>query len=162
IPRGGDQCAESSAVHRAQYYSVEHGVRDGDRRIRLAAGDPVWLEDPVLKGGWDRTGGAPQHGVQPNYDQPFGNAGRDISRGYAFYQADLGLSKNLTVTERFNLQFRAEAFNVSNTAEVLKGNANNERLECYTRSAGRPSRALRSQAFPSRTSFSTVFTLIPR
>jgi len=62
---------------------------------------------------------------QPNYDQPFGNAGRaTFSRGYAFYQADLGLSKNFTVTERFNLQFRAEAFNVSNTAEVLKGNAN--------------------------------------
>lgn len=60
----------------------------------------------------------------PNYDQPFGGAGRNISRGYAFYQVDLGLSKNFSLTERFKLQFRAEAFNLLNKANFAAPNAN--------------------------------------
>jgi hypothetical protein len=60
----------------------------------------------------------------PPYYQPFGNAGRDISNGYAFYQADLGLSKVFTLTEVIKLQFRAEAFNVLNKANFTAPNAN--------------------------------------
>lgn len=60
----------------------------------------------------------------PVYYQPFGNAGRNISRGFAFYQVDLGVSKNFTLTERFHLQFRAEAFNVLNKANFTAPNAN--------------------------------------
>ena len=60
----------------------------------------------------------------PNYDQPFGNAGRNISRGYAFYQVDLGVSKTFTLTERFRLQFRAEAFNALNKSNFSAPNAN--------------------------------------
>jgi hypothetical protein len=60
----------------------------------------------------------------PDYYAPFGNAGRNISRAYAFYQADLGLSKTFTVTERSKLQFRAEAFNLFNKANFSAPNAN--------------------------------------
>ncbi|WP_321478026.1 TonB-dependent receptor domain-containing protein [uncultured Paludibaculum sp.] len=60
----------------------------------------------------------------PTYDQPFGNAGRNISRGFAFYQVDLGLSKAFTFTERVGLQFRAEAFNLLNKANFSAPTAN--------------------------------------
>ena len=61
----------------------------------------------------------------PNFDQPFGNAGRNISVGYAFATVDLGLSKTFTLTERFRLQFRSEAFNAFNRSNFLTPNANN-------------------------------------
>jgi hypothetical protein len=60
----------------------------------------------------------------PLYFQPFGNAGRNIVRGFAFYQADLGVSKRFVLTERFGLQFKAEAFNVLNTSNFPAPNAN--------------------------------------
>lgn len=60
----------------------------------------------------------------PDYFQPFGNAGRNIVRGFAFHQLDLGVSKSFRLTERFRLQFRAEAFNVLNKANFTAPNAN--------------------------------------
>ena len=60
----------------------------------------------------------------PDYFQPFGNAGRNILRGYAFYQVDLGLAKTFTLTERFRVQFRSEAFNLLNKANFNAPNAN--------------------------------------
>jgi hypothetical protein len=48
----------------------------------------------------------PQPGQQGN--------GRNIFRGPNFWNLDSGLLKDFTLTERFKLQFRAEAFNVLN------------------------------------------------
>lgn len=48
----------------------------------------------------------------------FGNAGRDIFRGPGFWQVDLGASKRIALTERYQLQFRAEAFNIFNRAQL--------------------------------------------
>jgi hypothetical protein len=50
----------------------------------------------------------------PSADQPFGNVGRNTVQGFAFYQIDMGISKNFELTERLHLQFRGEAFNVFN------------------------------------------------
>ncbi len=51
----------------------------------------------------------------PNFTQPFGNAGRNIARGYGFYELDFGLHKNFNLwSESRYLQFRAEAFNLLN------------------------------------------------
>ncbi len=44
----------------------------------------------------------------------FGNSGRNILRGPGFFNTDLGVLKSTGVTERVNLQFRAEFFNVFN------------------------------------------------
>ncbi len=60
----------------------------------------------------------------PLFFQPFGNAGRNIVRGFAFYQADVGVSKRFVLTERFGLQFKAEAFNVLNKTNFPAPNAN--------------------------------------
>ncbi len=45
----------------------------------------------------------------------FGNVGRNTMRGPGVVNTDLSLFRTFKLTERFNLQFRAEAFNLSNT-----------------------------------------------
>ena len=44
----------------------------------------------------------------------FGTLGRDVFHGPAFVQLDLGLNKTFKLTERVNLQFRAQAQNLLN------------------------------------------------
>jgi hypothetical protein len=44
----------------------------------------------------------------------FGNAGRNILDGPGFQNVNASLVKNTTLSERLNLQFRAEAFNLFN------------------------------------------------
>ena len=44
----------------------------------------------------------------------FGNAGRNIVVGPGYQNVNASLIKNTALTERFNLQFRAEAFNLFN------------------------------------------------
>jgi hypothetical protein len=48
----------------------------------------------------------------------FGNAPRDLFRGPGLWQVDLGAGKRIPLTERYRLQFRAEAFNVFNRAQL--------------------------------------------
>jgi hypothetical protein len=63
--------------------------------------------------------------VAPPATAPFGNAGRNIVRGYPFYQLNLGLEKHfrLPFRERMSLQFRAEAFNLLNKTNFGSPNA---------------------------------------
>jgi hypothetical protein len=44
----------------------------------------------------------------------FGNAGRNILDGPGFQNVNVSLLKNTALSERLNLQFRAEAFNLFN------------------------------------------------
>jgi hypothetical protein len=53
----------------------------------------------------------------------FGNSGRNILRGPGFRNLDLGLSRFIALTERANLEFRAEAFNLFNTPQFGLPNA---------------------------------------
>ena len=45
----------------------------------------------------------------------FGSVGRNTMSGPGVVNLDLSLFRTFRITERFNLQFRAEAFNLSNT-----------------------------------------------
>lgn len=45
---------------------------------------------------------------------PYGNSPRNAVRGYAYYNVDLGLTKNFPLTAKSHLEFRAEAFNLFN------------------------------------------------
>ncbi|MGH9795676.1 MAG: TonB-dependent receptor domain-containing protein, partial [Candidatus Acidiferrales bacterium] len=62
--------------------------------------------------------------VLQNLDQFFaipapgtnGNSGRNIFTGPSYWNVDLGVTKRFTITERINLQFRAEFFNAFNHA----------------------------------------------
>ena len=56
----------------------------------------------------------------PNFQRPagtfrFGTMGRNALSGPGFQKADLAMFKDFQLTERFVLQFKAEAFNFTNT-----------------------------------------------
>ncbi len=56
----------------------------------------------------------------PNFQRPagtfrFGSMGRNALRGPGFQKVDMALFKDFRLTERFTLQFKAEAFNFTNT-----------------------------------------------
>jgi len=53
-----------------------------------------------------------------------GNAGRNILRGPAFYNWDFALHRTFKFSERYNLTFRAESFNFTNTPHYNNPNAN--------------------------------------
>jgi hypothetical protein len=53
----------------------------------------------------------------------FGNAPRDVARAPGLWQADVGLSKRIPLRERYQLQFRAEAFNILNRDQFGAPNA---------------------------------------
>lgn len=52
-----------------------------------------------------------------------GNASRDLARGPAYRDLDLGLAKNTRFTERLMLELRGEVFNVTNTPAFAQPNA---------------------------------------
>jgi hypothetical protein len=54
----------------------------------------------------------------------FGNSGRNILRGPRYFNTDIGLLKNNRITERYNLQFRAEFFNIFNNVNFNLPGAN--------------------------------------
>ena len=57
--------------------------------------------------------------------QPFGNLGRNVVRGYDFFQFDLGLHKQFGLwNEASRLEFRAEAFNLSNRSNFKAPDGN--------------------------------------
>jgi hypothetical protein len=53
----------------------------------------------------------------------FGNSGRNILRGPGFMALDLGVFRNLRVRDQMTLQFRLEAFNVTNRPNLNVPNA---------------------------------------
>jgi hypothetical protein len=54
----------------------------------------------------------------------FGNVGRNTMRGPGVVNTDLSLFRTFRLTERFNLQFKAESFNLSNTPHFNNPNGN--------------------------------------
>ena len=64
---------------------------------------------------------------RPVTDVRFGTVGRNTMRGPGVVNMDTSLFRTFKLTERFDLQFRAEAFNLSNTPHFNNpnGNANN-------------------------------------
>jgi len=49
----------------------------------------------------------------------FGNSGRGVCEGPGFFQVDLALYKNITVTQRVKAQLRFEVFNLTNRANFI-------------------------------------------
>ena len=60
----------------------------------------------------------------PNARGTFGNAGRNILRGPKFFNADMSLLKTTNITEQVDVQFRAEFFNIVNSANFRLPNSN--------------------------------------
>jgi len=54
----------------------------------------------------------------------FGNIGRNVFRGPFQTNHDMSLVKRTNLTERVNIEFRAEAFNLTNTPSFAAPNTN--------------------------------------
>ena len=59
----------------------------------------------------------------------FGTVGRNTMRGPGVVNMDLSLFRTFKLTERVNLQFRAESFNLSNTPHFANPNGNANSLD---------------------------------
>ncbi len=79
-------------------------------RPDLVGGIPLYLDDPSVAGG--RRFNPAAFRTAPAGRQ--GTLGRNVLRGFPVSQIDLALRRQFNFTERFNLQLRAEAFNLFN------------------------------------------------
>jgi len=70
---------------------------------------------------------------QPNAIGTFGNLGKNALRGPRLFNNNMALVKNTKVTERFGVEFRAEAFNVFNNVNfqlyTFNGNTGLDRFQ---------------------------------
>ncbi|MCU1260984.1 MAG: hypothetical protein JWO80_3869 [Bryobacterales bacterium] len=98
--------------------SVPDGNNFSPQRPDLVAGVSVVPPSQTV-GNWINAAAfsSPANGT-------IGNAGRNLVRGPSLWQADLGLTKRFRITERFSMDFRAEAFNVFNRAQFGNPNGN--------------------------------------
>jgi hypothetical protein len=99
-------------------------ARSGLAFTPLVGGDPLGLQDnnpfsfPDRVNGCNPITGDPAHYINISCftfaGKRLGNAGRNSLTGPGLNDWDLSLIKNTHITERFNVQFRAEAFNLLN------------------------------------------------
>ncbi len=82
----------------------------GATRPDLVEGVPLYLDDPSVPGG--RRINRAAFATPPIGRQ--GTLGRNALRGFGAWQLDLALRRQFNLTERINLQLRAEAFNLFN------------------------------------------------
>jgi hypothetical protein len=78
----------------------------------FVVGNPNLSNPTILK--WFNT--AAFSNIVPGGGYAYGNAGRDILAGPGLQNFDLGLFRNIRLTERFRMQVRWEAFNALNHA----------------------------------------------
>ena len=104
------------------------GVRN---RPDVVQGQPKLVENPGFDQ-WFNPRAFSIPGTVPNVrGQPvllYGNAGRNVLRAPGQSNLDMSLFKNFRVTEGSSVQFRAEAFNLSNTPAFTIPNARSAQL----------------------------------
>src|SRR6185312_145149 len=105
---------ESQAVARSGFpfnaRVLTANIGGANPRANLVAGQPVWINDPVEAGGKRLNPLAfsvPAAGQQ-------GTESRSDIVGYGLTQIDASVSRKFPLTDRINLHFRTDAFNVLN------------------------------------------------
>ena len=101
-------------------------------RPDLVEGIPIYIDDPTAPGGRRLNNtrvtipGNPFPQIGP-FVRPVGarqgNLGRNTVRGFPVYQLDLAVRRQFNLTEKVNLQFRSEFFNVLNHPNFGLGDA---------------------------------------
>jgi hypothetical protein len=105
---------------------------DGDTRNPVRPSLNPNFTGPVILGGPNRYFNLNAF-IQP-LAGTYGNAGRNILQGPALVETDISLSKKFALSERLNLQFRSEIFNVFNHT-----NFNTPNPVVYAAATGGPS-----------------------
>ena len=103
-----------------QWLTVNSGADRSGSAVNADRADLVG--DPVLSS--DRSTGEKIQeffntaAFELNDPGTFGTSGRNILQGPGQFQVDFGLFKNIPITERYRLQFRAEMFNLFNSVNL--------------------------------------------
>ena len=105
---------------------------DGDTRNPVRPSLNPNFTGPLILGGPNQFFN-PGAFIQP-LPGTYGNAGRNIMQGPGLVETDLSLTKKFSLSERLNLQFRSEFFNLFNRA-----NFNNPNPVVYVSATGGPS-----------------------
>jgi hypothetical protein len=76
----------------------------------------------------------PMSFVDPNFNRPsnvfrFGTMGPNALYGPGYWRDDVNLTKNFKLTERVNMEFRAQAFNLTNTIRWNNPNAGSASMQ---------------------------------
>jgi hypothetical protein len=79
-------------------------------RPDLVTGAPMYTDDPNAPDGRRFNTGA----LSTSIDARQGTLARNVFRGFPVFQQDLGVQRNIHLTERVSLQARIEAFNIFN------------------------------------------------
>lgn len=87
-------------------------VVQGVFRPDLILGVPLYLDNPSVAGGRVINSAAFIRLPQTTLRQ--GNLGRNALRGFGVWQLDMAVRREFNLTEKLKLQFRGEAFNVTN------------------------------------------------
>ena len=82
-------------------------------RPDVVPGVPLYIADSNAPGG-KRINPAAFNGAAPSAGLRQGTLGRDVLRGFGATQLDLSIRRQFRLTERLNLQARADAFNILN------------------------------------------------
>lgn len=104
---------------------------DGDTRNPVRPSINPNFDGRVIQGGPNQYFN-PRAFIQP-LPGTYGNAGRNILQGSGIAETDLSLAKKFSLSERLNLQFRAEIFNLLNHT-----NFNTPNPVVYTSGTGGP------------------------
>jgi hypothetical protein len=85
----------------------------------------------------------------------YGNSGYDMLRGPRFQDWDMNLQKNILFKERYNVQLRADSFNIFNHPNFTTPNANisSSNAGTITGVSGTPSYEQRTVEFAAKFSF---------
>ena len=85
-------------------------VGGANPRPDLVPGQPIWIANPQAGGGKSLNPNA--FTMPPGGEQ--GTEGRNDIRGFGLTEVDASVGRNFAITDRLNLQFRADAFNLFN------------------------------------------------
>ncbi len=119
---------------------------------------PVGGANPTAGCGIDETTGAPSVGPavgpwqRPGCGQ-IGNAGRNSLRGPQFFQSDIAIMKEISLTERVSLRLRADAFNAFNKVNLGQPNPIVDSSSAGTISTTAPGAFQREFEFSARLQF---------
>jgi hypothetical protein len=86
--------------------------------------DQVLADVKILKGVGPNQSWFDPSAFAPVTEVRFGTSGRSVLRGPGFFNLDLSLFRNFDLRENLRLQFRAEAFGLTNTPQFSNPGAN--------------------------------------
>jgi hypothetical protein len=98
-----------------------NGTGNGDSRDPIRPSYNPNFTGPIILGGPNEYFN-PAAFITPA-NGTFGNVGRDTLTGPGFHSVDFSATKKTALTERINLQFRAELFNIFNNVNFSTPNA---------------------------------------